>query len=49
MLVDGDQTETPETAALLKSKLREHANRAGFKTSPTWSNRRQAAKVANAY
>ena len=41
MYVDGDDTETPETTALLISKLRDHANRAGFK--------RRAAKVANAY
>ena len=33
----------------LKSKLRDHANRAGFKTSPAWINCRRAAKVANAY
>ena len=49
MHVDRDKTETPETTALLKSKLRDHANRAGFKSSPTWSNYRPAAKVANAY
>ena len=49
MYVDGDDIETPETTALLKSKLRDHANRAGFKTSPTWSNCRRAAKEANAY
>ena len=47
--VDGDETETPETTALLKSKLRDHVSRAGFKTSPTWSNCRRAANVANAY
>ena len=34
MHVDSDETETPETTALLKSNLRDHANRAGFKTSP---------------
>ena len=49
MHVDGDETETPEPTALLKSKLGDHANRAGFKTSPTCSNCRRAAKVANAY
>ena len=43
------ETETPETTALLKFKLRDHANSAGFKASPTWSNCRQADKVANAY
>ena len=47
--INGDETETPETTALLKFKPRDHANRAGFKTSPTWSNCRRAAKVANAY
>ena len=31
--VNGDETETPETTALFKFKLRDHANRAGFKTS----------------
>ena len=49
MHVDVDETETPETTALLKSKLRDHVSRAGFKTSPTWSNCRRAANVANAY
>ena len=49
MHVDGEETETPEITALLKFKLRDHANRAGFKTSPTWSSCRPAAKVANAY
>ena len=49
MHVDGDETETPETTALLKSKFGDHANRAGFKTSRTWSNCRRAAKMANAY
>ena len=49
MHVDGDETETLEATALLKSKLRDHANRTGFKTSPTWSNCRRAAKMANAY
>ena len=49
MHVNGNETETPETTASLKSKLRDHANRTGFKTSPTWSNCRRAAKVANAY
>ena len=44
--VDGDDTETPETTALLKSKLRDYANRASFKTSPTRSNCRRAADVA---
>ena len=34
---------------LLQFKLRDHANSAGFKASPTWSNCRQADKVANAY
>ena len=49
MHVDGDETETPKTTAPLKSKLRVHANRAGFKTSPTWSNCRRADKVTNVY
>ena len=49
MYVDGDDTETPETTALLKSKLRDHANRPNLKTSPTWSKCRRAAKVAKAY
>ena len=49
MHVDGDETETPETIAPTKPKLRDHANRASFKTSTTWSNCRRAAKVANAY
>ena len=49
MRVDGDKTETPETKAPLKSKLQDHTSRAGFKTSPTWSNCRRAAKVANVY
>jgi len=35
--------------APFKSKVRDHANRASFKTSPTWSNCRRTAKVANAY
>ena len=39
MRVDGDETETP---APLKPKLRDHANRVGFKTSPTWSNCKRA-------
>ena len=46
MHVDGDETETPETTALLKSKLRDYANRTSFKTSPTWSNCTRAGKVA---
>ena len=49
MHVDGDETETPETTALLKSKLRDYANRASFKTSPTWSDCRRTAKVARTY
>ena len=32
-----------------QKKVRDHANRASFKTSPTWSNCRRTAKVANAY
>ena len=36
--VNGDETETPETTALFKFKLRDHANRAGFKTSPAGCN-----------
>ena len=48
MHVDSDETETPKTTALLKFKLRDHANRAGFKTSPSWSNCRRAAKGENA-
>ena len=32
MHVDGDETETPETTAPLKSKVRDHTNRVGFKT-----------------
>ena len=43
MHVDGHETET---TAILKSKLRDHANRASFKTSPTGSNCRRAAEVA---
>ena len=39
------ETKTPP----FKSKVRDHANRASFKTSPTWNNCRRAAKVANAY
>ena len=35
--------------APFKSKVRDHANRAGFKTSPTWSDCRRTAKVASAY
>ena len=35
--------------APFKSKVRDHANRASFKTSPTWSNCRRTAKVANTY
>ena len=48
MLMATRQKHQKKTA-LLKSKLRDHANRAGFKTSPTWSNCRRADKVANAY
>ena len=42
MHVDGNETETPETTAPLKPKLRDHASGAGFKTSPTWSNCKRA-------
>ena len=49
MHVDGDETKTPEKIAPFKNKVRDHANRACFKTSPAWSNCRQASKVANAY
>ena len=38
-----------EKPAPFKSKVRDHANRASFKTSPTRSNCRRIAKVANAY
>ena len=38
-----------EKKAPFKSKVRDHAIRASFKTSPTWSNCRRTAKVANAY
>ena len=44
--IDGDETKTPEKTAPFKSKVRDHANRASFKTSPTWSNCRRTAKVA---
>ena len=33
----------------LKSIIRDHANRAGFKTWSSWNTCRRAAKVANAY
>ena len=38
MHVDGDETKTPEKTVPFKSKVRDHASRASFKTSPTWSN-----------
>ena len=49
MHIDGDETKTPEETTPFKSKVQDHANRASFKTSPTWSNCRRTAKVANAY
>ena len=49
MHVDGDETETPETIAPSKPKLWDHANSANFKTSPTRSNCKQAAKAAKTY
>ena len=49
MHVDGDEIKIPEKTAPFKYKVRDHANRTSFKTSPTWSNCRQTAKVANAY
>ena len=48
MLMATRQKHQKKTAPF-KSKVRDHANRAGFKTSPTWSNSRRTAKVANAY
>ena len=41
--------KTPEKTAPFKSKVWDHANWTSFKTSPTWSNCRWTAKVANAY
>ena len=38
MRVDGDETKALEKTAPFKYKVRDHANRASFKTSPTWSN-----------
>ena len=49
MHIDGDETKTPEETTPFKSKVRDHANRASFKTSPTWSNCRRTANVANTY
>ena len=48
MLMATRQKHQKKTA-LFKSKVRDHANRASFKTSPTWSNCRRTAEVANAY
>jgi len=48
MALNPTKTKTPEKKAPFKSKVRDHANRASFKTSPTWSNCRRTAKVANA-
>ena len=47
MLMATRQKHHKKTAPF-KSIIRDHANRASFKTSPTWSNCRRAAKVANA-
>ena len=33
--VDGDETKAPETTEPPEPKLRDHANGAGFKASPT--------------
>ena len=48
MLMATRQKHQKKTAPF-KSKVRDHASRASFKTSPTWSNCRRTAKVANAY
>ena len=48
MLMATGQKPQKKTAPI-KSKVRDHASRASFKTSPTWSNCRREAKVANAY
>ena len=49
MALNPNKTEAPETTDPPEPKLRDHANGAGFKASPTWSNCRRAAKVAKRY
>ena len=48
MLMATRQKHQKKTAPF-KSKVRDHANRASFKTSPTWSDCRRTAKVASTY
>ena len=47
MLIATRQKHQKKKTAPFKYKVRDHANRVSFKTSPTWSNCRQASKVAN--
>ena len=48
MLMATRQKHQKKTAPF-KSKVRDHANRASFKTSPTWSDCRRTAKLASTY